>query len=657
MSKSRIHLILIAALLLAGAVQTFGQTVASKADEGKLIAVLKNANAPHKDKVDACRQLAIIGGKDSVAPLAALLGDEKLSHMARYALEPNPDPAVNEALRDALGKVRGMPLVGVIGSLGVRRDTKAVAAMAKLLGDSNVEVARATARALGKIGNSEAADALQQAFAKAPAGNKLDICEGMLRCAESLAADGQRKQAVAIYDELRTADAPHQVRGGALRGAILTRQRNRQNLLQEHLQSDDYILFSAAVQTTLEMRSKRITSVLVDAMGDLPADNKILVIQAFGLRGDEAAVPAVLKAAKAGETPVRIAAMRAATELGDASAVPVLVGLLDDNNDEVAKAAQDCLATFPDKQANAAVMQMFRSDDADKQRVALDLMGRRRMTDGIPALLKAARDTDMNVRVNAVKMIGDLGGPDQLSAMLDLLSGARESKELAAVEQAIIAICLKSPDSQALADKLIGRLGAAAPAQKTALIRALGAVGGPKALKAVSAATESGNAEVRSAAVRAIGTWKTVDAAPVLLAMARKTGSQAERTLFLRGYLNLAVRGDMPLDQRLAMCAEAGRMIVRDDEKRLLLGTLSNIHAPETMELILPYLKDRGVRREAGMAAVTIADRMLRGRGPSPHAAKLIKPLEEVVQNAPNDNIAKRAKTLLGQARTKAGNK
>ena len=46
--------------------------------------------------------------------------------MARYALETIPDPSVDDALRDALGKLKGRPLLGVIGSLGVRRDAKAV---------------------------------------------------------------------------------------------------------------------------------------------------------------------------------------------------------------------------------------------------------------------------------------------------------------------------------------------------------------------------------------------------------------------------------------------------------------------------------------------------------------------------------------------------
>lgn len=76
-------------LFLAGATQSFGQTVPPSTPEqvNKLIAVIKS-DAPQKEKVDACRQLGVIGTKDAVAPLAALLGDEKLSHIADMPSSP-----------------------------------------------------------------------------------------------------------------------------------------------------------------------------------------------------------------------------------------------------------------------------------------------------------------------------------------------------------------------------------------------------------------------------------------------------------------------------------------------------------------------------------------------------------------------------------------
>ena len=82
-------------LAIAASPTSFGQKAGSTqtADESKLIAVLKS-DAAQKAKADACRELARVGTRDAVAPLAAFLGDEKLSHMARYGLEPIPDPAV-----------------------------------------------------------------------------------------------------------------------------------------------------------------------------------------------------------------------------------------------------------------------------------------------------------------------------------------------------------------------------------------------------------------------------------------------------------------------------------------------------------------------------------------------------------------------------------
>ena len=108
-------------------------------EEEKLIAVLAS-EAPFREKADACRKLARIGSRKAVPQLVALLTHEKLSHMARYALEPIPDPAVDAALRNALGTLKGRALVGVIGSIGVRRDTSATDALAARLQDADSDV-------------------------------------------------------------------------------------------------------------------------------------------------------------------------------------------------------------------------------------------------------------------------------------------------------------------------------------------------------------------------------------------------------------------------------------------------------------------------------------------------------------------------------------
>jgi HEAT repeat protein len=154
--------------MLAWAGQPAEPTAAS------LVAVLQS-DATRKEKADACRELARVGGKEAVAPLAALLGDEELSHMARYALESIPGSSVDKALRSALDTVQGKPLVGVIGSVGFRRDDKAVKQLTRLLNGTDAEVTHASARALGRIGTPEAGAALTAALTSAPAGDRAAI--------------------------------------------------------------------------------------------------------------------------------------------------------------------------------------------------------------------------------------------------------------------------------------------------------------------------------------------------------------------------------------------------------------------------------------------------------------------------------------------------
>ena len=90
----------------------------------------------------------------------------KLSHSARYALESMPSRKAGQALTDALGKTSGLTKVGIINSLGMRGEKRAVPALAKLLADQDAHVAAAAATALGQIGGTSALKALQKAPAR-----------------------------------------------------------------------------------------------------------------------------------------------------------------------------------------------------------------------------------------------------------------------------------------------------------------------------------------------------------------------------------------------------------------------------------------------------------------------------------------------------------
>jgi hypothetical protein len=193
-----------------------GDAAARKNLEERLAGVL-GADVPQAAKDYVCRQLSLIGTAACVPAVAPLLTDEKLSHMGRYALERIPDAAAVKAMRDALPKVEGRLKVGVINSLGVRRDAESTGALVDLLKSSDSEIAGAAAAALGSIGSPEAAKALG-AFQEAnPA--SLAAADAYLACAERLLADGKKVEAMAIYKTLAKSDQKH-VKLAATRGLL-----------------------------------------------------------------------------------------------------------------------------------------------------------------------------------------------------------------------------------------------------------------------------------------------------------------------------------------------------------------------------------------------------------------------------------------------------
>ena len=725
MLRQRIIPILLATVLLAEVISC-GRTVVSASQENELIAVLKSADATRKDKADACRLLASIATKKAVPALAALLADEEMNHMARYALEPIPDPSVDDALLNALGKLKGKPLVGVIGSIGVRRETRAVQPLAKLLKSNDTILAQAAARALGNIGDAAAVQALSGVLPGSAGDMKLAICEGMLRCAESLGG----RQAAGIYDKLSKLKDPHQARAGGLRGAILTR-RDGLDLLKEYLASNDYIMFSAAVQTSGEMPGAKVTTALTDRLGKLSADNQVLILGALAVRGDAAAIPAIAKAARSGEKAVRIAAIEALPSIGDASAVPALVGLLEDSDADIAQAAQANLAAMSCPKVKSAVMAILANSDTKTQLTALDLIGRRRMTNVGGALLKATKDNDESVRTGAIRLLGDLPGEVKFGVRVDLLLGATTSGEIRAAERALATTCkrqarpmpgkvtirkavyrgiegggsadvtrkvakmvadgavsIEASNSnfgdpaqgivkqmqieftangvthtetvregqsvtlmvgatpEAFIDELRSAMAKASTGQKLALLRVLRVAQGAKALEAVRAAAKDRNSEVSNEAISILCAWPSAEVLPDVLKLAKTASEPKAKILALRGAIRLIPLQDISAEKKFTQFKEILPLIQRDEEKRLLLGSLATMPTGHSLAMAMIYLDDANTKNEACFAMVAIAEKM--GTTNPPLIASA---MERVLNATANNDLKKRARAVQDRAK------
>ena len=594
------HLILAACVLAAASTHVVAQ-------EAELIAVLKS-DADIEAKSTACRELSRIATKQSVPTLASLLGDEKLSHMARYALEPIRDPSVDDALRDALGKVQGRTRLGVIGSLGVRRDTKAVAPLAKLLKDADAK--QAAARALGSIGNAEAAKALEDALSGATGQDQLNICEGLLRCAEALAADGKADASKGIYDRLRKlSDAPPQVRTAALRGAVLARGADGVQLLVEAVRGADYVLAAAAARTAMESSAPEIADALVAELPKLPAERQGLVMLALANRGDSRIQPTVLKAAQSDDDQLRILAFRALKRVGDASCVPALLEAATTGSDETANAALETLENLQDESVDKQIVERLANADGKLRLMLIDLATRRRTAAAAPALWKAADDADSSVRTAALAGLGVVVDADGLPKLIAKLGKTQSDQEAKALDKAIQDVGSHSADPEAAAAKIAAALPKADAAVQDRILETLNVIGGATALKTVADAAQAKDVKLQDAASRVLGRWKSVDAAPVLLDLCKATDEQRLQIRAIRAYIRIARQFDMADGDRAEMCRTALKMATRDEDKRLVLEILLRYPNEEMLAIAYEMAENPALKEQAMLVVMGIASK------------------------------------------------
>jgi len=646
MSKHHVVFGLVLAAWFAAPSSAPAQDATSSAKEraDRLIAVLKKSDATRKAKVDACRDLSAIADPRSVPVLAGMLPDEKFSHMARYALESIADPSVDAVFRAAMGKLTGRLQIGVINSIGFRRDAKAVDALVQLLGGADSGVAAAAAASLGQITTPEAVQALGRFRKAAPKALRAVAADASLAAAERLVEQGRTKDALEIYQELQ-ADTwlPH-VRLGAFAGSLAADVEKGPARIVQAITGSDPTLRAVAIAQLDSLKGPGVAGRLAAELPKLPPDAQVLLIGTLATRGDAAARPAVIKAAKHADASVRGAALQALGALGDASTVPMLgQAAASAKTDAEKRAALGSLSALKGQGVDAALITCMSSAPADARPSLIDVLVVRKVATAAGALLQQVKTGTAPVRAAAFKALGKLATPKDLPGMLELLVALKDDSARSEAERAAIIVARQIPDASARADAALAALkSATATPARCSLLRVLGGIGNGKALATVKAALKDRQSEVQETAVRALAGWPEPNALDTLLGIYRTTDNRTHRVLALRGAVRLLEMGSGPVAQRLRTYTELIRTAKRVEDKRLVLAGLGSVADAATLGAIEPLLSQADVRAEAELAYLKVA-RAIIGWAKT----EAIAAAQKLVKEAKSGSVRKQAAELI----------
>jgi len=605
--------------------------------EVKLIAILESPEATGPAKGFACRMLRYVGSAKCVPAAAKLLTDEKLSHMARRALEGIADPSAEKALIDALGKTSGNVRVGIIETLGERRDPAAVAALAGLLKGDDVATVEGVLKAMGKIGTADAADAVSKA-------QDLQAAKGlwadtMLTCAKCLADAGQDDKAARLAQAIYDGKNPTATRTAALGMLVRSSKLKAMPLIVSALKSGDRSLSQAVAASMIQITGEEATAAFCGELANVPPAGQIVIINVLAARGDKTAAPDIVKMVSAGDQAVRAAAIAALGSVGDASAVKVLAGRLAAERPE-ADAARDALERIDGKGVTDAMIQAAQAGPAEASKAMLAILSTRKVEQAVPTAYKLAADASFGARAEAARLIGALGGAEDVAKLTGLLLAEKDGGMAGEYANALRSAAIRAKQ----ADPVIAAVAKADDATKARLLEILGGVQGPQALATLKGQLGSTNLDVRKAAVSALKGWTSADPMADLLKIAQTDSDNACKVLALQGYISMIPRSGSE-DKQIEACKTALDLASRPQEKMQILAVLGGIRKLEALDLAKKYLEDSAVKNEALAACGAIAIEIA---GKHPDETKPV--LEEVVKNSKDRRLVDRARKALGEA-------
>lgn len=591
---------------------SYGKPAERKEIETLLLAALAAPEAAFDSKQFVCRQLVNAGTAASVPALAKLLPDKEMSHMALYALARIQGDEASKALRDAMGTLQGLPLLGVINAVGYRRDAEATPALLKLMANAEADVAGAAVGALGKIGGEEAAKAVAEARGAATGRLRVALDNAVLQCADRFFAEGKKAEAQAIYEKLYAPEEKPHVRAAALRGLIAAGGEKAIDLVMKPFTGDDASLRAAAAGYIRDVPGAEATKAFAAQLPKLTPDQQVLMLDALADRGDAAAASAVAEAAKSTSEKVRAAALRALARVGDAAAVPLLAEAVTRAVAAEADAARYSLNTLNGPKVDEAILAYLAAAAEPKTRFELiKSLTARRTASALPALLKAASDDDPGVRQEAFKALGLLADEKTLPGLVGLLVNAKTEGERATLEKAVSTVCGKVKKEEDRDAPLLAALPNAATPAKIALLRTLGKFGGEKPLAAVRAAVKDADPQIQNAAIRALAEWPDGSPADDLLDLVKGAPDETLRIIALRGYVRtIGLPSERPIGEVLKHFQEAMDLAKRPDDKKLILSAMSDVYHPDVLKMIEPYLVDAALKAEAEAATKKIREGM-----------------------------------------------
>jgi hypothetical protein len=564
--------------------------------EQTLIATLQDDSANFLSVQAACNTLGLMNSADAVPALTALLAKSTpLSDAARLGLQRITDPAAGKALVAALSSAPSGQRVGIIVSIGARRESNATTALADIVGTSNSHESKVAVRSLGQIGTIESLELLQSLER-----NDATVLRAINDCAYEILKGGYHQVAAAAFQSvLNRKDASSVIRQCALLGYVESDPENGMEQIWEKIDDPDFSRAARFILGALPAE-RTIVENIAAKFPELTTRARIEVLPILASKQHEAALPLVLELVQySSSMPVIEEATKALGSIPCNEKAVKFLAVAGSDPDSLAHMA---LVRTPGEKADKAIIFGIKNSDGELRATYIEVARKRGLTAATDALIELALENYKRAQKDSLLALSDLGRARDFGSLLRIPETLSPSF-LPIAADAVRNAGRYLKDDRQREFQYLQALRSYPPAAQAALLPGLTDIPSDITLRQTIRYGESLHQEVRFGAYETLAQWPTADSLKPLLDLAEEPDLKEEQAIIMQAFAKAMKNApDTAIDLQLEQSQRALKIGLGLEEKRVLINVIRSLLDVRSLKLLEQLAQDPELERDANAA-------------------------------------------------------
>ena len=561
---------------------------------------LKNVKSNGNSDVQSffIQQLDYIGGEKTMVELSKYLTDEKLSAPAIKAMYMAGKSKAAVLFADKLAEATGTPLIGLVNAIGNAGNVAVANRLTDLYPNADIQVKKAILSALSKL-NSPASLQLLKKEAVAAKYNReqTKATENLLKFANTIqTTDKKECESIAKTILKKSNTEIYRIDARLLFSGCYTGDETVKVLVAGMKEKDKAHRGAVIKEAAIIKSSPALWMKELNKNKNPEVKKEILYLMAQ-LHNNSVSSD-ILSFFDSKDAGVRGEALMTYAILNKTNALePTLRFMILHNTEADADIATKVLAITADKKDVVLLKDYYHQVVPIMKVVVINTLGNKRVTDANELMLDATTNKSSEVSQAAFANLKYVVTEKDLDTLLGKFDKCNNPDFKKNIGDAIIVATMSSINKVASENKVLSFINS--KSNKAEYINILAGLGGSEAVKTVSNLYQTGDNDVKEAALNALTGWSDNSTLSELFNICANDNPNGDKTKALKAYVAQVTGGNLPDDQKLLLLRKIMPYTVSTGDKKMVIKSLGNIKTFLCYTYLKQYLDNSQLKNDA----------------------------------------------------------